>query len=150
MRILKILTLVMLISLAGLTSVLAKMPTAVIGKSEPINLEVASTPIAIEHGLMDRTSLNTDSGMVFLFGKGMQVNFWMYHTLIPLDMIFINNGKVIKIFENVPPCKSENKQDCTLYPGGQGLNVTEVIEVNAGYAKSHNLKVGDTVTFKSP
>jgi len=123
-----------------------KMPTAKIGNNL-IKLEVAASTEEIERGLMKRTSLPEDQGMVFLFHPAQKVNFWMYHTLIGLDMFFIKNGKIEKIFHDVPPCKSEKQGDCPLYPGGTGLEVSEVIEVNAGYAQRHNVKEGEKVQF---
>lgn len=119
-------------------------------KNNAIKLEVASTKAEIEYGLMNRTSLPDDQGMVFLFHPAAHVTFWMYHTLIPLDMIFIKDGKIVKICSNVPPCRSENPQDCPQYPDRKGLDVTEVIEVNAGYAHKHNIEDGDTVFFELP
>ncbi|HEY9774140.1 MAG TPA: DUF192 domain-containing protein [Planktothrix sp.] len=120
----------------------AKMPTAKIG-TNVIKLEVAASETEIEKGLMYRTSMPEDQGMVFLFRPARKVNFWMYHTLIPLDMLFVQNGKIKKIFHEVPVCKSENPSDCPLYPGGEGLEVSEVIELNAGYAKRHDLNEGE-------
>ncbi len=125
---------------------IAKMPTAHIGKNI-IKLEVASTPEEIMHGLMYRTSLDKDSGMVFLFKPARPVRFWMYHCFISLDMIFIKDGKIVTISENVPPCKSPNPGDCPTYPETGDVNVSEVIEVNAGYCKRNGIKEGDTVKF---
>jgi len=125
----------------------AKMPTAKIGDNV-IKLEVAASEQEIEKGLMYRTSMPEDQGMVFLFRPARQTNFWMYHTLIPLDMLFILNGKIKHVFQDVPPCRSENPHDCPLYPGDKGMEVSEVIELNAGSAKKHNIKAGDTVQLE--
>lgn len=128
----------------------AKMPMARIGKDNIVTLEVATTEAEIQRGLMQRTSLGKDAGMVFIFNPPRAVNFWMYNCLMPLDMLFVRDGKIVRIFEHVPPCKSPNPQDCPTYPSGPGVNVTHVIEVNAGYAKAHDLKVGDPVSFETP
>jgi len=128
----------------------AKFPVARIGQSNLIKLEVAQTPDQIMRGLMFRTSMPEDAGMVFLFHPPQTVNFWMYHTLMPLDMLFIKDGKIIKLFQAVPPCKSENPSDCAHYPDGPGLEVSEVIEVNSGYAQRHGVKEGDQVSFELP
>ena len=126
----------------------ADVPTACIGKSNIVKLEVASTLEQVQRGLMYRTSLAEGSGMVFLFHPAAPQRFWMYHTLIPLDMCFILNDHIVKIFENVPPCRSENPNDCPTYPSGSGIAVSEVIELPAGYCKKHSIKEGDKVTFK--
>ncbi|MGD9681423.1 MAG: DUF192 domain-containing protein [Candidatus Obscuribacterales bacterium] len=145
-----ILTLCLLASLMGFEALAgeieAKMPTAKIG-SNVITLEVAQTLEEIQRGLMFRTSLEKDSGMVFLFPRGYRANFWMKNTLIPLDMLFILDGKVVKIFENVPPAKEKDDRKIPHYPAGEGIEVSEVIEVNAGYCAKHNVKEGDTVEF---
>lgn len=128
----------------------AKMPMARIGKDNIVTLEVATTEAEIQRGLMQRTSLGKDAGMVFIFNPQRAVNFWMFNCLMPLDMLFIKDGKIVRIFEHVPPCKSSNPQDCPTYPSGRGVEVSHVIEVNAGYAKAHDLKVGDPVSFETP
>jgi uncharacterized membrane protein (UPF0127 family) len=126
------------------------MPTATIGKGNVVKLEVAATPTEIARGLMFRTSLPEDCGMVFLFHPERGVNFWMYHTLISLDMCFIRNGKIIKICQDVPPCRSEKKEDCPLYPAGGEIVVSEVIELAGGYTRRHGIKEGDIVSFNVP
>jgi uncharacterized membrane protein (UPF0127 family) len=124
----------------------ARSPIAVIGKNK-IQLEVAQSEQEITRGLMFRTSMPEDAGMVFLFDPPRPVNFWMYHTLIPLDMMFIKNNKIVKIFEQVPPCKSENPRECPRYPDGEGIEVTEVLEVNGGYVQKYGIKEGDRIYF---
>lgn len=135
---------------AGFAASKAKMPTVNIAGKATVTLEVADTEPKITRGLMYRTSLAPDAGMVFLFRPNRQVNFWMYHTLIPLDMLFVKNGKIVKLMADVQPCKSENPNDCAIYPGGKGIDVSEVIELAAGYAQQHNIQEGDTVTFNLP
>jgi uncharacterized protein len=139
-----------LILLTGIAQVKADMPKVKIGDNV-IKLEVASTPEAIERGLMYRTSLPEDQGMVFLFVPPRPVKFWMYHTLIPLDMCFIYEGKIVKLFQDVPPCHSANPTECPTYPKEDpGILVTEVVELKGGYAKSHGIKEGDSVHFDLP
>src|SRR6516225_7899828 len=128
----------------------ARMPVARIAGNHTVHLEVASTEAEIEHGLMYRTSLPEDCGMVFLFAPPLAVKFWMYHTLISLDMYFIHNGKIVRICQNVPPCRSENPMDCPTYPEGERCVVSEVLELNGGYTKRHGIKEGDSVVFELP
>lgn len=140
--------LVLSLVLASISAAVAKMPTARIGNGNTIKLEVASTPEEIERGLMYRTSLAEDAGMIFLFNPPRAVKFWMYHTLIPLDMCFIHKGRIVKVFENVPPCHSEDPRECITYPKEDpGILVSEVIELAGGYAKKHGIKEGDKVDF---
>lgn len=128
-----------------------KMPIAEIGNNK-IKLEVASTTEQIRKGLMYRTALPEDNGMVFLFRPASGVRFWMAHCFISLDMLMIKDGKIVRIFENVPPCKAADEKECPTYPDSTepAVDVTEVVEVNGGYSKRHDIKVGDTVKFLLP
>src|SRR4030095_13081118 len=129
------------------TSCLAesKVPIIKFAGGEKVKLEVAVSREEVSRGLMYRTSMPEDNGMVFLFRPATPANFWMYHTLIPLDMLFINEGKIVKLFEQVPPCKSEKPDDCARYPEGPGIVVSEVVELNAGGSKLHGVQWGASV-----
>ncbi|MBV8887803.1 MAG: DUF192 domain-containing protein [Chroococcidiopsidaceae cyanobacterium CP_BM_RX_35] len=105
-----------------------------------IGLEVAQTPQQQATGLMYRTSLADDRGMLFPFNPPQSVNFWMENTLIPLDMIFLQQGVVKAIAPQVPPCKS---YPCPTY--GPKTLVDQVIELRGGRAAQLGLKVGDRV-----
>lgn len=115
---------------------------AIIGGKE-INLEVAQTPQEKATGLMYRTALADDRGMLFLFQPAQPISFWMKNTLIPLDMVFLRDGIVKEIASKVPPCTSD---PCPSY--GAGTNVDQVIELRGGRAAELGLKVGDRVTIQ--
>ena len=67
-------------------------------------VEVARTEAEQQRGLMFRTSLPADGGMVFPFAKPRFASFWMKNTLIPLDMIFVRaDGSIDRIAENTIP-----------------------------------------------
>lgn len=125
----------------------AKMPTVKLGNEE-VKLEVASSDAEIAQGLMYRTSLPETQGMVFLFNPPRKVAFWMYHCFINLDMLFVKDGKIVKISHNVPPCKETDPEKCPRYPAEGEIEVSEVIEVAGGYAERHGVKEGDSVTFQ--
>ena len=127
----------------------AAVPLAEFG-SNKVKLEVAQTSEQIQHGLMYRQTMPEDEGMVFLFRPTRPVRFWMYHCYMSLDMIFIKDGKISKIARNVPPCKSPEPGDCPLYPEDGEVEASEVVEVNAGYCKRHEIKEGDSVKFTFP
>lgn len=111
-------------------------------KSATVFLEIAVTPEEKAKGLMNRTHLNSNRGMVFVFKPATKVTFWMKDTLISLDMIFINKGRVVNIVKDAIP-----NQTNILYPSEQ--QITEVIEVNAGFSNKYNIKIGDTVNFEN-
>jgi uncharacterized membrane protein (UPF0127 family) len=108
-----------------------------------ISLEVARTPQEQAMGLMYRTSLAPDRGMLFSFEPPQPVNFWMKNTIIPLDMVFLRNGEVKAIAANVPPCTTT---PCPTY--GPGTEIDQVIELRGGRAAELGLKVDDRVSVK--
>jgi len=112
-------------------------------KDHLINLEVTKTIPEQSMGLMYRTSLPDDRGMLFSFKPAKPVRFWMKNCLMSLDMIFLHNGVVQKIEENVPPCKT---QPCPTY--GPDVPVDQVIEVRGGLAAKLGVKVGDRVSIQ--
>ena len=72
--------------------------------SEQIKVEIADTPDEWETGLMYRTNLAEDEGMLFVFPDEFQRSFWMKNTYVSLDIIFINsNGLVLNFFESAEP-----------------------------------------------
>jgi uncharacterized membrane protein (UPF0127 family) len=145
---LAIVTVLALFPTVGTSVAAAQAPLVQIGNNK-IKVEVASTPDQIQRGLMYRNSLAEDHGMVFLFRPANGVRFWMAHCFISLDMLMIKDGKIVRIFEDVPPCKAVDETECPTYPASneEPVVVSEVLEVSAGYAKRHGIKTGDPVTF---
>jgi uncharacterized protein len=113
-----------------------------IGK-QTIGLEVAATPVEQQIGLMSRTSLADDRGMLFPFKPAREVNFWMRNTLIPLDIIYLYQGTVREIHQ-APPCQAD---PCPTYPSETSID--QVIELRAGRASELGIKVGDRLLVKS-
>lgn len=108
-----------------------------------VSAELAATEAERNQGLMHRTSLGKDAGMLFVFEAPDRHAFWMKNTLIALDMLWLDKaGTVVSISTDVPPCKAD---PCPTYP--PTAVASYVLEVNAGYAKSHKLKVGDTLVL---
>ena len=122
----------------------AASPTQVCLKDQCVTIELADTDAARARGLQDRTSMPVDHGMLFVFPSEDVFNFWMKDTLIPLDMIWINEALiVVDIKGGLPPCASD---PCPVYvPSGRARFV---LEVNANFAQTHGLKVGDPVVIK--
>lgn len=115
---------------------------------QQIQVKLARTEQELRTGLMGQQSLLENQGMLFIFKPHSIVKFWMYHTLIPLDMIFITDGKISKIIQNAPPCRSENPKECAQYPE-PGIIADEVLEVKAGYVKQHKIKEDISVNLVS-
>lgn len=104
-----------------------------------IFVEVPDDQEEFARGLMFRTHLPWNAGMLFAFYDEEPRRFWMKNTLIPLDMIFVDSSsKIIDIKENVPPCKQE---ECPTYPSKEPAQY--VLEVNAGFVQEKGVKIGD-------
>lgn len=102
-----------------------------------LELEVARTPAEQATGLMFRTELADDRGMVFVFGEPRPVAFWMKDTLIPLDLIYLRDGVVVGIVAEAPPCEGD---PCPNYPSPGDADT--VVELAAGRAAELGIVVG--------
>ncbi|MBW4454486.1 MAG: DUF192 domain-containing protein [Nostoc indistinguendum CM1-VF10] len=103
---------------------------------QTFNLEVAQTREQQAIGLMNRTFLPENQGMLFPQDAPSAVAFWMRNTLIPLDMIFVYQSTVIEIAQNVQPCMTEY---CPLY--FPAVDVNQII--------ANNVTVDDFFVSKS-
>ncbi len=109
------------------------------GFRHDFQVEVVATPESRAAGLMFRKTLAPDAGMLFVFDDAEPRQFWMKNTLIPLDMIFIGSGGVIRfIHPNAIP------HDETPVPA-QGVPAVSVLEINGGQAERLGLKAGDVI-----
>ena len=112
---------------------------------ELIHAEVASTQPQVQKGLMFRTSLAPDRGMLFLFSKEDSLQFWMFQTLIPLDIVWMDSDKkIVEISADTPPCKTEASQ-CPQY-GGHEPSLF-VLELPAGSVSRYHLRTVQTIRF---
>ncbi|ASC73852.1 hypothetical protein XM38_048260 [Halomicronema hongdechloris C2206] len=117
--------------------------TAILADSYHIDLEVAATSQQQAFGLMYRSPLPDDRGMLFPFDPPRPVSFWMKNVPGSLDMIFIYQGEIKAIASNVPPCDTS---PCPTY-GPERQVVDAVIELRGGRAAELGLQVGDSVTI---
>jgi uncharacterized membrane protein (UPF0127 family) len=96
-------------------------------------------------GMMFRTSVAPDHGMLFLHRAPGNYSYWMYQTLIPLDIIWMDSSKrIVEIVPNAAPCKTEASK-CPHYGGDQVAQY--VLELGGGMAQKYGLKIGDYITF---
>ncbi|MEP2715845.1 DUF192 domain-containing protein [Pseudophaeobacter sp.] len=104
-------------------------------------VEIADDEAERAQGLMFREALPRQSGMLFVYPYPQPAAFWMKNTLIPLDIIFLNeNGLVTGIQANAIP------GDLTPLPGGN--DVFAVLEVNAGLAAVYGISLGTEMRHK--
>ena len=105
-----------------------------------VDVEIVSTQVQIERGLMYREHLPPDQGMLFLMPEEKVWSFWMQNTLIPLDMLFIAGDMTVAgIVESAEPrtetLRTVNKPS------------RFVLEVNGGFCASHKIAAGAKVAF---
>lgn len=109
----------------------------------PLTLEIAATPPQRERGLMERETIGPNDGMIFLFPQPQPLAFWMKHTRIPLDMIFIDEHcRIVTIHANVPPESLDQRRS-------HGAAMA-VIELDGGRAARDSIHVGDHVRYELP
>ena len=110
-----------------------------------IQAEVAETPGSREMGLMFRTRLDPDYGMLFIFPQSQPQMFWMKNTFVDLDMIFLDEEKRVTVVHHDVPRSSPGQSDETVARrAGVGRYV---LELPSGSARKLGLKVGDTLRF---
>jgi uncharacterized membrane protein (UPF0127 family) len=118
----------------------AQEPLAIVtaaGKRHDFMVEAVSAPADMAKGLMFRTEMPADQGMLFMFAGEGPRSFWMKNTFIPLDIIFIDaDGKIRNIGKGVPQSLQTVKSDG---------DVLHVLELNAGTAEKLGFGPGDTV-----
>lgn len=103
--------------------------------SARFNVEIADTNRERAIGLMNRPSMPTSEGMLFIYPRPQPLSFWMRNTLISLDLLFVDpTGVVTKIHHDAIPL------DETPIPGGEGL--THVLEINGGLARMLGIQEG--------
>ena len=131
---------VILLSSSG--GLLGKKTTVTLAKQK-VTLDVADTEKARETGLSGRNSLSDNQGMLFLFDEPSIPSFWMKGMKFPIDIVFLNNNKIVTIFKNVPAPKTVTETPNVYYQPSSPSD--KVIELKAGMADKYNLHQGDTI-----
>ncbi len=108
--------------------------------------ELALTGLEQERGLMQRTELAADRGMLFPFDRPQLLTFWMFGTLIPLDILWMDSGRrIVFLSANTPPCRSPDPSTCPVY--GPRDPTQFVLELGAGQAARLGLRLGDRLDW---
>ena len=103
-------------------------------------VEVARTGAEQEKGLMFRTAMGADEGMIFPMEPARQASFWMKNTVIALDLVFIGPDRRIESI-------AANAVPYSLSPIGSKGSVSAVLELNGGRAAQLGLAPGDKVEW---
>ena len=110
------------------------------GKTHRFRVEVAASDEEQERGLMFRTEMGADEGMIFPKEPAQQRSFWMRNTVIPLDMLFIGpDRKVVNVIANAEPYSLDSRPSVA--------PVIAVLELNGGRAAQLGIEAGATVSW---
>lgn len=112
------------------------LPTVTIKEVE-VQVEIADGLYEQARGLMGRTELAGDRGMLFVYDSEQTLSFWMKGTLIPLSIAFMDSeGRIIDI-QDMKPLDDEEPHYVSSEPAQYAL------EVNQGFFEEHGIEVGD-------
>lgn len=106
-----------------------------------VKVEKADTIGKQRQGLSGHAPLGADQGMLFIMATPDRHTFIMRDMKFPLDIVWIRDNKVVDVSLDVPN-PTNNEKPATVQPS-EPANL--VLEVNAGWARTHQIKIGDTV-----
>ncbi|TVZ10552.1 hypothetical protein JM80_3104 [Cellulophaga sp. RHA_52] len=109
-------------------------------KALTLDIEIAETDYETQTGLMERTSMKENQGMLFIFPDSRMHSFYMKNTKIALDIIYIDeNLRIASFQENAKPLDETGLSS--------KVPVMYVLEINAGLSEKYMLEVGDKIDF---
>lgn len=116
------------------------------GQIHVLRAELAETPAQRERGLMYRTAMPEDAGMLFLYPAEQEGGFWMYNTRIPLSIAYADAEGVIFQIREMQPCESPYASLCPTYPAQRPFRYA--LEVNQGYFARRGIGVGARIEYQ--
>ncbi len=112
------------------------------GARTEVEVEIADERAEQQRGLMERTELAEDAGMLFVFERDEPRSFWMRNTLIPLSIAYIaESGRIVDIQDMQP-------LDETSHPSAEPARYA--LEVNQGFFAERGIEAGDEVEIPNP
>jgi uncharacterized membrane protein (UPF0127 family) len=104
-----------------------------------LQVEIATTPASQQRGLMFRTALAEDAGMLFVYETDQELAFWMLNTSIPLSLAFLDSqGRIVQCVDMAP-------FDTTIHHSSGPVRYA--LEVNQGWFARHGVEVGDQIVL---
>jgi hypothetical protein len=95
---------------------------------------------------MERTSFPDDHAMIFVYASETVLSFWMFNTLISLDIVFVDNALRVVDVQRMDPEPGVSSDRLKVYPSAAPARYA--IEVNAGRAEACGIEVGDAVALE--
>ncbi|MCC5856484.1 MAG: DUF192 domain-containing protein [Idiomarina sp.] len=111
--------------------------------SQTFIVEIADTDTRRAQGLMGRTEVPPMTGMLFVYSRPAQRGFWMYRTLVPLDIAFLNTEGEVQQVMQMMPCESRVAALCPSYRPNQAFSMA--LEMAAGQFEVHDISAGSRV-----
>lgn len=113
----------------------------------PVTLEVAKDFTQRQTGLMGRETLADYEGMLFVYDQPRSADhgFWMYKTLLKLDIAYLKEDGTIGSIRKMAPCSSSTAANCPSYPAG--VPFTSAVEMNRDFFSDHDIAVGDRLAI---
>jgi uncharacterized membrane protein (UPF0127 family) len=113
-----------------------------------IDLDLARTSQEHERGLMFRDYLPPDSGMLFVYAFESRESYWMYNTLIPLSIAFIDrDGTIVDIQDMARLDDPSNQSEAARFVYPSAAPYWYALEVNSGWFLNHGVGVGQNIIF---
>ena len=110
-----------------------------------LRVETMTSNFDLLRGMMFRTSLAPDHGMLCVYTKPDYYQLWTYQTKIPLDAVWMDsNRSIVEIIENAPPCATQASK-CPKYGGKQIASY--MLEIGGGMASKYGLQVGQRIQW---
>lgn len=111
--------------------------------SSAISVDIADTPEKLEKGLSIKDYLGPEQGMLFIVQKNSRPVFWMKDMKFGIDILWIDDGKIVAIHENAQPQPNVSEDRLTKYRPPQVVDY--VLEVQSGFTKRNQIIVGTPV-----
>lgn len=131
-----------LISGSGLIS--KEKKGKVLIKGQEFSVEIADTPLKRSRGLSGRENLAENEGMLFLFSRAGYQGFWMKGMMIPIDIIWIKDDRVVGFEKNAQPEPGVKQRQLKKYLPPEAVD--KALEVSAGTVERLDIQVGETAT----
>lgn len=112
-----------------------------------LSLETAKTPKERAIGLMNRTDLGENEGMIFIYDESRERSFWMKNTYIPLDMIFLTAEKTVRTIKQADPEPNVSDEDLKTYTSEGPARY--VIETNQNFTDEKGIDEGTKVKLEA-
>ncbi len=124
-----------------------KATTLVEVNGKKLTAKVSDTPSERQQGLSGVKSLSDTEGMLFVFDdKDTTPKFWMKDMLMAIDIIWIDDNKIVKIDNNIPYPPTDTP-DNKLIIYDPGAKIDYVLETNSSFSEKANLQIGNTIKF---